>query len=84
MKQKDIALLAGVAFLTAMISIILSNVVFGGFHKNTQVPKGESISTTFPDVVNDPSYNNIFNRNAFDPAQPVKPGDTNSQPFSGQ
>ncbi|HET9850059.1 MAG TPA: hypothetical protein VFP35_00290 [Candidatus Saccharimonadales bacterium] len=84
MKQNDIASLIIVAFITAVFSFVVSDLLFGGGHHSSNVPTASSISTTFPDVKNDPAYNSIFNSGALDPAQPVQVGGSqNSQPFNG-
>jgi hypothetical protein len=84
MKRRDFVILGATAFVTAIFTVVLSNVAFGGFHKSQQLKSADVISTGFPDIKNDPNYNNFLNRNALDPAQPVKPGvNNNSQPFNG-
>lgn len=84
MRQKDIFTLAVVAFIAAVISLILTSLVFKvPLARNLKVPTADTVSTAFPDIKNDPNYNAIFNKNALDPAQPLKVGDTqNTQPFS--
>ena len=84
MKQKDIALLIGVGFFTAIISFVISGLLFGGSQKKTSVPTAEPISTSFPDVRHDPGLHAIFYDGAVDPAQPVPVGNNqNPQPFNG-
>lgn len=85
MKQKDIALLIGVGFFTAIFSFVLSSVIFKApAHRSTKVPTAGSISTSFPDIRHDPNYNFIFNSNALDPAVPLDASSTpNNQPFNG-
>lgn len=85
MKQKDIAALALIALITAIFAFVLSGLIFKTpLSRSSTVPTADGISTTFPDIQNDPSYNTIFNGNALDPAQPVQVGSTqNSQPFNG-
>jgi hypothetical protein len=86
MKQKDLALLIGVAFFTAIIGFVFSSVTFKTPHtRSTKVPIAGTISTNFPDIKNDPSYNTIFNTNAVDPAVPLNASQSqNNQPFSTQ
>jgi hypothetical protein len=85
MKQKDLMLLIAVAFFTAIIAFIFSSLVFKTpAHRSTTVPVAGSISTSFPDIKNDPTYNTIFNTNALDPAVPLQAGGSNSQPFNGK
>jgi len=83
MKRKELIPLVGAALLCAIIAFILSMLVFKGPAKNTKVPTAEDVSTQFPDVKNDPKYSSIFNKNALDPAQPIKVDNNNSKPFSG-
>jgi hypothetical protein len=52
--------------------------------KKSKVPTAENISTSFPDVKNDPTYNSIFNASALDPALPIKvDSNQQTQPFNG-
>lgn len=84
MRQKDIILLVVVGFFTAIIAFIFSTLVFKvPAGRSTKVPVAGSISTSFPDIKNDPNYNTIFNNNALDPAVPLQVGSSNSQPFNG-
>jgi hypothetical protein len=85
MKQKDILLLVVVGFLTALFSFMLTGAIFKTpVNRSTKVPVAGSVSTTFPDIKNDPSYNTIFNSKALDPAVPLQVGaNPNDQPFNG-
>jgi hypothetical protein len=85
MKQKNVVTLVLVAFITALFTLVLSSLVFKvPLTRNVKVPTAESITTTFPDIHNDPSYNTIFNDQAKDPAQPLQVGQTNNTtPFNG-
>ncbi len=83
MKQKDMIMLVIVGLFTAMISFVLSSVVFGSTHKNAKVQTAQTVTTDFPDIRNDKNYSVIFNKSALDPAQPVQLGDQNAQPFNG-
>jgi len=72
MKQKDLLPIVGVALVTAIISLILSSILFGSPKQRTaKTPVVESIGTSLPDVKNDPKYKSIFNSQALDPTQPV-------------
>lgn len=84
MKRKDLVVLIGIAFVTAIIAFILSSVIFKvPRNRSTKVPIAGSINTTFPDVRHDSNYNTIFNTKALDPAVPLSPSDTpNNQPFN--
>ena len=84
MKQKDVMLLVAVGFFTAIIAFIFSTLIFKvPASRSTKVPVAGSISTSFPDIKHDPSYNTIFNTNALDPAVPLQAGSNNNQPFNG-
>ncbi len=81
MKQKDIALIAVVAIVSAVLSIFISNALFGG-PKNRQekVEIVDAITTDFqkPD-------NKYFNGNSINPTQLIRIGeDPNPQPFNTQ
>jgi hypothetical protein len=86
MKRKDLMLLIGVAFFTAIIGFVFSSVTFKTPQtRSTKVPTAGTISTNFPDINNDPSYNTIFNTNAVDPAVPLNASNTqNNTPFNSQ
>jgi ABC-type maltose transport system permease subunit len=80
MKQKDIALVLVITFISAVISLILSNMLFAT-PKNRQqaVEVVQPITADFP--APDTHY---FNKNAFDPTKliTIGPG-ANPDPFSG-
>ncbi|MDB5161276.1 MAG: hypothetical protein JWO96_656 [Candidatus Saccharibacteria bacterium] len=84
MKNKDIVSLVAVGIVTAIFSFFISGLLFGGSSKTSKVPTAETVSTSFPDIKNDPVYNAIFNTGALDVAQPVQVGNSqNNQPFNG-
>lgn len=78
MKQKDIAIIIGVAIVSAIFSYVISSALFGGAEKaNLTAPKVEPISADFPQP--DPRY---FNTNSLNPTKTITIGDsTNTQPF---
>jgi hypothetical protein len=84
-KRSDIIIVAAVAVVAAIFSLILTSVLFGGpKNRSEKVPVSQAITTTFPDVKNDPAYSTFLNTNAIDPAQPVAVGKSqNNQPFNG-
>lgn len=83
MKHKDIMLIAGVAVITGIISIILSGIFFNPPKKDSKVPAAESLPTSLPDIQNDPTYSSFLNEQALNPAQPVQIGPTgNTVPFN--
>ncbi|HSW37403.1 MAG TPA: hypothetical protein VLG37_03490 [Candidatus Saccharimonadales bacterium] len=79
MKQKDIALIIIIVFISAVLSLFLSKMLFAS-PKNRQqkVEVVEPISADFPTP--DSRY---FNTQAFDPTKLIKIGDnTNPTPFN--
>jgi hypothetical protein len=80
MKQKDIALIALVVVISAVISLLLSKVLFGSAQiGRQQVEVVQPITSDFPQP--DTHY---FNKDAFDPTKPITIGnDANPDPFSG-
>lgn len=80
MKQKDIALIVVIVFLSAIISLFVSKTLFASpknRHQNVEVVN--PIDTKFPQP--DKRY---FNSQSFDPAQPIDLGqNANPDPFSG-
>ncbi len=85
MKRDDIAKIVVVAGISALISVVIAGAIFNSPAKHDKkVPVVSTISTTFPDVANDPNYNGIFNSKAIDPTQPVQIGNSqNTSPFNG-
>jgi hypothetical protein len=80
MKQKDIALIIIIIFVSAFISFFISKAIFAS-PKNRQqsVEVVEPISADFPKP-----DNRFFNGTAFDPTQLITIGqNTNPDPFSG-
>lgn len=83
MKQKDIMLIIAVAVITGIISIILSSLFFSPPKKDSKVPVVDSLTTSLPDIKNDPNYNSFLNEQALNPAQPVQIGPAgNTVPFN--
>ncbi len=65
MKQKDIALILVIVFLSAVISFFASNAIFGGpKSRNQQVEVVPTITSTFP-----PPDTRYFNKDAFNPTK---------------
>ena len=85
MKRKDIITLAMIAGVTAVLSFILTSLIFRiPVNHSLTVHTANSISATFPDIKNDSNYNTIFNKGELDPAQPLQLGNTQNQtPFNG-
>jgi hypothetical protein len=85
MKRQDVATLAVVAFVSAIIAFIITSLVFTTpKNRSSKVPSLNTVTTSFPDIKNDPSYKAFLNSNALDPTQPVQIGTTqNNTPFNG-
>jgi hypothetical protein len=85
MKREDIVKIGLVAAISAIVSVFIAGAIFNSPAKHNQkVPVVPPISTSFPDVANDPNYTGIFNSSALDPTQPVQIGNSqNSSPFTG-
>jgi hypothetical protein len=84
MKRKEIATVIVVAVVAAVVSLVIAGALFNSPAKHTATaPNVQPISSTFPDVKNDPDYN-FFNNNALDPTQPIQIGNSsNNSPFNG-
>lgn len=80
MKQKDVALIIVIAVVSAVVSLLLSNVLFASpKNRQQQVEVVQPITTEFPQP-----DNRYFNKNAFDPTKQITIGqDNNTDPFSG-
>ena len=79
MKQKDIALIAVIVFISAIMSLLVSNVIFASpKNRQQQVEVVQPITSDFPTP--DVRY---FNAGAFDPAKPITIGGSpNTNPFN--
>lgn len=80
MKQKDILLVAVVVFISAIVSLILSNILISSpKNRQTKVEVVQKITNDFPKP--DSKY---FNAQAIDPTKLIQIGDNqNPQPFNG-
>ena len=79
MKQKDIALILVISFVSAIFSFFMSNFLFGG-QKNRSLTADvvTAITTDFP-----APNKKYFNESSIDPTQIIRIGDnTNQQPFN--
>lgn len=77
MKQRDIALIVVIAILSAALSLLASNLLFGEDAKRQTAEVVEAISSDFsaPDQ-------SRFNSDAVDPTRTIRIGtDTNPTPF---
>jgi len=81
MKQKDIALIIVIAFLSAIASFLVSNKLFvTPSNRQQKVEKVEAITSDFQTP--DQAY---FNSNSLNPTQESQVGTNNNQnPFSGK
>lgn len=80
MKQKDIALILVIVFVSAVVSLFVSKAVFSPpRNRQQQVEVVQPITANFPQP--DSRY---FNASAFDPTKLITIGQSNStDPFSG-
>ena len=80
MKQKDIALILVIVFVSAIVSYLISNMLFGSpKNRQQQVEVVQPITADFP--VPDNKY---FNEKAFNPTRTITIGqNNNTDPFSG-
>jgi len=84
MKQKDIIYLVITGFFVAVVTFVVTNLIFKiPSNRSTDVPTVQPITATFPDIKNDPSYKSFLNSQALDPTQPIQIGnDQNPTPFN--
>jgi hypothetical protein len=80
MKQKDIALIIVIVFISAVVSLFASKAIFTSpKNRQQQVEVVQPVTANFPQP--DSSY---FNSSAIDPTQLINVGqNANSNPFSG-
>lgn len=77
MKQKDIMTIGLVAFVSIIVSLVVTNLIFNG-SKNQTVENVPSITSYFPTP--DSHY---FNSNSIDPTQLIEIGNgVNPTPFN--
>lgn len=78
MKRKDIAVIVIVIFISALFSIVLTNLLFSSSHRQQTVEVAQPISAVFSTP--DPRY---FNKNSKDPTSVITIGNnSNPDPFS--
>lgn len=78
MKQKDIALILVISFMSAVLSLVVSNFLFKSNQKNLDSHVVTAITKDFPEP--DKKY---FNENSINPTQTIQIGsNTNQQPFN--
>jgi len=80
MKQKDVALIVVIVFISAIVSLFVSKAIFSSPKtRQQQVEVVQPITANFP-----APDNRYFNSSAFDPTQPITIGQNNNlNPFSG-
>jgi hypothetical protein len=81
MKQKDVALILVIAFVSAVVSLFVSRFIFASpANRQQKVDVVEAINSNFPQP--DSQY---FNSNSIDPTQLIQIGNTtNPNPFNGK
>jgi hypothetical protein len=80
MKQKDIAMIIAVVFVSGIISFIVSGKLFVASNGKQKV---ETVDTISPDFATPDSQ--YFNKNSIDPTQLIHIGNgTNPNPFNPQ
>ncbi len=81
MKQKDLILIIVIVFISAILSLVLSNMIFTSpKNRHQSVEIVDAITSDFPTP--DTKY---FNSNSIDPTQLIQIGNNNNQtPFNGQ
>lgn len=78
MKQKDVALILVISFMSAVMSLIVSNFLFKANEKNLDSHIVTAITTDFAEP-----NKKYFNENSINPTQTIQIGDnTNQQPFN--
>lgn len=84
MNRKTIVVLGFIVVAAFIISSVFSNALFNPSKKRTvNIPVVQPISSTFPDVKSDPTYNTFFNPQALDPTQLIQIGTSQSNgPFN--
>ncbi len=79
MKQKDIAVIVVIVFMSAIFSYFLTSALFGSKIGQETAEKVQPISANFPEP--DTHY---FNSNSYDPTKIITIGkNSNTDPFSG-
>lgn len=83
MKKREWILIGGVAIIAAVISLLVSDSIFGSPKKHPiLVPEVEKISSDFPKPQTDDQYKTFYNQEAFNPTQIIKiGGQGNTEPF---
>ncbi len=81
MKQKDIILIAGVVFISAILSVVISGkLITAPKNRQQKVEVIDPITPNFPEL--DKKY---FNDKSIDPTQLIKiGGSSNGQPFNNR
>ena len=79
MKQKDIALITVIAFISAILSFVVSQLLFSTKTQQQDAQVVPAITASFP--APDGRY---FNSNSIDPTQLIQIGNqNNTNPFNG-
>jgi len=75
MKQKDVALVLIMVFISAILALVISKFVFSAPQNREQ--KAEVVDEITPDFSTPPTK--YFNAQSVDPAQPISVGTNNNQ-----
>jgi hypothetical protein len=80
MKQKDLALIVVIVFISAIVSLFVSKIIFvPPKNRQQQIEVVQAVTTDFPRP-----DSNYFNSSAFDPTQLITIGQSNNtNPFNG-
>lgn len=82
MKQKDIALIIVVAFISVLFAVLLSKAIFN--NANDRKLTAEVVTPITTEFNSDPDKR-YFNQESIDPTQIIRiGGNSNEQPFEGQ
>jgi hypothetical protein len=85
MKRKEMFLFGVIIGMTAIIAFFVSGMIFSAPKgRVTQIPNVVPLTTSLPDLKNDPSYKAFLNSSALDATQPVSigQGSENTNPFN--
>lgn len=84
MKRNDVLAIVVVAIVTGTIAFIIAGILFNSPSKRKdKAPVVQPISSTLPDIKNDPAYQAFLYPGALDPTQPIRiSGSNNTAPFT--
>ena len=84
MQRKELLTIVVVAIASGLVSLVIAGALFSSPSQRTaKVPVVQPITSSFPDVPNDPQYNFFLNTSALDPTQTIQIGNNqNNTPFT--